>query len=453
MQICYIFKYFAIESRQILQKENKMLKATQNFLILAATIALFFSACATQSSQQSAMQMELEEKQALAELVCNERNNAEACFVVGGWLFERGINTIDDKIKQNELLDKGQKYLLKSCELNHGDGCWLFAGLLMLDEFNKLLPTNKQDDYQDIMDKISKNDLETYIHYIKKSCELDSANGCETLGDLYYWGDGVKKDEKLSFFYRKKGCDLAQTYKNKEMAGRAAEGGCIKVGRMYYNGEGVAKNKQLALKYFDRGCGVLGSNCGIYVQRFYEGYSGESIKVPQDYEFAFKLAKKGCETNNNKSCNYLGILYQKGKGTVQDFKKAFWTFYDLCHNKPDSLIPTERGSYIYIPDASDFKKLGCYNLALSYANGQGIEQNYKRAFGIFKELCDKDEMANACGIVGEYYYNAKGVRQDYREALEYFSVACDMGEQSGCDNHKMMKQSPYRHGLSDSDFE
>lgn len=411
----------------------------QNFLIVTATIALFFSACATQ--QQSAMQMELEEKQVLAELVCNERNNAEACFVVGGWLFERGINTIDDKIKQNELLDKGQKYLLKSCNLNHGDGCFIYAMASMwnvaLNDFKQGMQNNLDSNFSKAYD----NKLLTTIKYIKKSCELDSSKGCETLGDSYYWGDGIKKDEKLSFFYRKKSCDLAQIPKDTLISETGLLGGtsCIKVGRMYYNGEGVAKNKQLALKYFDMGCGVSGYHCGDYVRYFYNGYNGEFIKLPQDYEFAFKLAKKGCELNDGTSCNYLGILYQKGKGTAQDFKKAFMAFKKLCYEGTIGRV--------------GYQEIGCYNLALSYANGQGVKQNYKRAFGMFKELCDKDEMANACGIVGEYYYNAKGVKQDYREALEYFSVACDMGEQSGCDNHKMMKQSPYRHGLSDSDFE
>lgn len=417
-----------------------MFKATQNFLILTATIALFFSACATQSSQQSTMQMELEEKQALAELVCNERNNAEACFVVGGVLLEDGFNAKNDT-ERIEFLGKAQKYLLKSCDLNHGDGCLFYAMAIMLDSLSEIMINNKQRDFKDTMDKMSKDDLAIYMQYVKKSCELDSSKGCEELGDSYYNGSGIKKDKKLGFFYRKKSCDLAQIPKDTLISETGLLGGtsCVKVGRMYYNGEGIAKNKQLALKYFDIGCGVSGYHCGDYVQYFYNGYNGESIKVPQDYEFAFKLAKKGCELNDGTSCNYLGILYQKGKGTVQDFKKAFMAFQKLCYEGTIGRV--------------GYQEIGCYNLALSYANGQGVKQNYKRAFGMFKELCDKDEMASACGIVGEYYYNAKGVRQDYREALEYFSVACDMGEQSGCDNHKMMKQSPYRHGLSDSDFE
>lgn len=207
---------------------------------------------------------------------------------------------------------------------------------------------------------------------------------------------------------------------------------------MYYNGEGVVKNKQLALEYFYKGCAVLGDRCGAYVYYFYEGYNDELIKVPQDYEFAFKLAQKGCDSYNGRSCNYLGISYLKGNGVAQDYKKAFRIFNNLCYGAIDS--------------EADFKTLGCYNLAICYANGQGTEQDYKRAFGMFQKLCDEDEMGGACGLVGSYYYDAKGVRQDYRSALYYFGKACDLGEQSGCDNHKMMKRNPYAYGLRDSDF-
>lgn len=408
----------------------------QNFLILTTTIALFFSACATQ--QQSAEQMK-QEQEFVAKIeklaVECKNNNATSCFDLGGILLNASQADDKEKMFDDEMLMTTQAVFFQSCELNHGDGCFFYAMLSAISGLDTL-------DFKSIKpsrELIGNDEFAMLLKYIKKSCELDSANGCETLGKLYYLGDGVKKDEKLGFFYRKKGCDLAQTYKDKDLADMAGNYGCARVGLMYYNGESVAQNKKLSLEYFYKSCAFSGYHCGIHIQNFYEGYNGESIRVPQDYEFAFKLAKKGCEANDGTSCNYLGILYQEGKGTVQDFKKAFMAFQKLCYEGTIGRV--------------GYQEIGCYNLALSYANGQGVKQNYKRAFGIFKELCDKDEMASACGIVGEYYYNAKGVRQDYREALEYFSVACDMGEQSGCDNHKMMKQSPYRHGLSDSDFE
>ena len=36
--------------------------------------------------------------------------------------------------------------------------------------------------------------------------------------------------------------------------------------------------------------------------------------------------------------------------------------------------------------------------------------------------------------------------------IQYNQKTCDMGEQSGCDNHKMMKQTPFTYGLKDEDF-
>ena len=123
---------------------------------------------------------------------------------------------------------------------------------------------------------------------------------------------------------------------------------------------------------------------------------------------------------------------------AKDLNKAFRAFYKLCNQE----------SY----GETGYEASGCYNLALCYANGQGVEQNYQRAFGYFKKLCDESEHSSACGFTGEYYFNAKGTRQDYRKAMEYFGKACDMGEQSGCDNHKMMKQNPYLYGLKVEDF-
>lgn len=423
-----------------------------NSLLIIAT-AFLFSACAMQSNQQSAMEAE-QEIEFKAKLAKCENNNAESCFELGDMLLSAGRSDDKEKMLDSEMLFASSMFYMQSCELNHGDGCLMFATTLLLGELNESFLIGKQNDYQSLADKISKENLDIYMKYIKKSCELDSANGCDELGRAYFNGDDVKKDEKLGFFYRKKGCDLAQNRHKDDRyyAGRAGGVGCARVGLMYYNGEGVAKNKQLALKYFDRGCGVLGEHCGNYVRWFYEGYNGKIIKVPQDYEFAFKLAKKGCEANDSKSCNYLGILYLEGKGVAQDFKKAFWTFYELCYKKSDSIIPKENGVFVYIPYNSGYKEIACYNLAICYANGQGTEQNYKRAFGMFQKLCDEDEMGGACGMVGNYYYDAKGIRQDYRSALHYFGKACDLGEQSGCDNHKMMKRNPYAYSLRESDF-
>lgn len=418
----------------------------RNLLTLFCSV-LVFCACASQTqSTQKADKDELNLAKLKAEC---EKNNAKSCYELGFTLFigsERSGN--DEKPFDAKMLNSAKSYLLKSCDLNYGDGCVFYAVTDMMSAVNDLNSSKKAElqktfenknfvlDNKSFMDKvIGKDKIANMIKYLQKSCNLNSSMGCDELGILYYNGEFVKKDENLGFSYRKKACDVVQLDTKFEF-----QNACnMKVGRAYYNGENVAKNKQLALKYFLKGCEVSPHYfCSDYVEKFYKGYNGELIKVPQDYEFAFQLAKKGCEMNDGKSCNYLGILYEEGKGTMQDLKRAFWTFQKLCYQETYGKM--------------SYKTLGCYNLALCYANGQGVEQDYKRAFNSFKELCDKNEMSSACAITGEYYYNAKGIRQDYRKAMEYFGKACDMGEQNGCDNHKMMKQMPFRYGLKDEDF-
>ena len=409
----------------------------RNLLTLFCSV-IVFCACASQTqSTQKADKNELNLAKLKAEC---EKNNAKSCYELGFLLIEATDeydNEKSGKLFDDKMLNSAKKYLLKSCDLNYADGCTIYAVSIMMSAFNDLDlsssgKTKLQKSFADksfSLDKvISKDKTANMIKYLQKACNLGSAQGCGSLGEVY---QSQIKDKKLSFSYYTKACEVAQPNKDND---KAIGWDCMKIGVAYYNGESVAKNNEKALKYFLKGCELSNFICGNYVRKFYKGYNGELIKVPQDYEFAFQLAKKGCDLKDGESCNYLGILYEEGKGTAQNLTKAFLIFQNLCYSD------------------SGYKQVGCYNLALCYANGKGVEQDYKRAFNSFKELCDKNEMSSACAITGEYYFNAKGIRQDYRKAMEYFGKACDMGEQSGCDNHKMMKSNPYAYGLKPDDF-
>ena len=424
--------------------------------VIALFVALFLSACASKQISQDAQTANSNERKVYVlesgKLVrvpddgnfkpnpeklkaeC-DKNNAKSCAELGFYFYIISTDIDDDDVaKRNELLKIAKNYLLKSCnDLNYGDGCVYYTEVFMYGEFVKLNPAETKDK-QSFVQKMSKH-LPTLIKYFQKACSLNSPIGCKGLGDAYVVGEGVKKDEKIGFSYRKKGCDLSKT-KDERLQDKGNN--CLNVGRMYYLGKGTSANKTLALQYFLKGCDFWGFGCSNWVEIFYKGYNDEKNKVPQDYKFAFELAKKGCEMNDGKSCNYLGILYGNGQGTAKDLNKAFRAFYKLCNQE----IYGETG----------YEASGCHNLALCYANGWGVEQNYQRAFGYFKKLCDESEHSSACAMTGDYYFNAKGVRQDYRKAVEYFGKACDMGEQSGCDNHKMMKRTPFSYGLKAEDF-
>ena len=45
------------------------------------------------------------------------------------------------------------------------------------------------------------------LKYYNKACKLGDEWGCEKVGDIYYYGIGVEKNDKLALDYYNKGCD------------------------------------------------------------------------------------------------------------------------------------------------------------------------------------------------------------------------------------------------------
>ena len=77
-----------------------------------------------------------------------------------------------------------------------------------------------------------------------------------------------------------------------------------------------------------------------------------------------------------------------------------------------------------------------------YYNGQGLKQDYKKAFEWFEKAATQG-VANAQYNLGIMYDNGEGVRQDKKRAKEWFGKACDGGYQKGCDKYKILNQQGY----------
>ena len=72
-----------------------------------------------------------------------------------------------------------------------------------------------------------------------------------------------------------------------------------------------------------------------------------------------------------------------------------------------------------------------------YANGEGVSQDYTKAFQWFEKAANKG-MAEAQYNLGIFYDDGKGVRQNKATAKEYFGKACDNGLQIGCDKYRIL---------------
>jgi TPR repeat protein len=63
-------------------------------------------------------------------------------------------------------------------------------------------------------------------------------------------------------------------------------------------------------------------------------------------------------------------------------------------------------------------------------------------FEEYKKACNGGK-ALGCYNIGISYAKGQGVKQDKRIAKKYFRIACDLQDQMGCDNHKKLNEQGY----------
>lgn len=226
-------------------------------LVFIAVFAVFFVACVNlQQDDEAKANAELEKLLKQYKTQC-EKNNAKSCLEVGYQLYLDGINPLDDDTDARlEKLSQAKKYYLKSCNLNHGDGCAGYANALTYETLAKFHAENQNINIDKFTKKAKEkftSQLKTMAKYANKACSLNSPAGCDMLGAMYFSGEGVGKNRQLGFSYKKKACDLLKS-KDEYFSGKVGEDSCLYLGNSYYIGRDVAINKQMALQYYLKGC-------------------------------------------------------------------------------------------------------------------------------------------------------------------------------------------------------
>ena len=67
-----------------------------------------------------------------------------------------------------------------------------------------------------------------------------------------------------------------------------------------------------------------------------------------------------------------------------------------------------------------------FNLGLSYANGDGVEQNYTEAIQWYR-MAVENKLPQAAYNLGYLYYHGQGVPQDREEAEKLYRLAMEQG--------------------------
>jgi len=156
----------------------------------------------------------------------------------------------------------------------------------------------------------------------KVDCDKGKIEICHKLAKAYYYGDylnDIAKDREKSVKYLTKACD--ENYSES----------CTSLGLLYKSGLSVKKDYKKALKLFKKAYSLdkEAEACFQLGRIYYKGSSKDGIT--RDRKKSLKYYRLGCDKNNGKSCNNLGILYRDGKyGVTKNYNRALELFEKAC---------------------------------------------------------------------------------------------------------------------------
>lgn len=292
-----------------------------------------------------------------------EYGNSDAACRLGICL-DSGTGCTKDK-------DKSLSMLIKAADMGSSYACILLSDYYSNCE-NDLSVTDKA--------KIS-------FEYCKRAANLGNAEGMYLTAMHLKEGNGVKKNDRLSYSYltesEKKGYALAS----------------IQLADCFFSGIGTIRNYKEA---FNRYILIVGSGINDSFSYYRLGICylcGLGVEASQ--KDAFLYFSKASESGNTESTFILGDFYMFGTGVDKDEQKA--VEYYLCAAKND---------HIY----------SLCSLAQCYENGIGINQDETEALRLYRKAADLD---NAEGMFncGRCFYFGIGTEKNPAVAGYYFLKA------------------------------
>lgn len=169
--------------------------------------------------------------------------------------------------------------------------------------------------------EIEKKGIEYYKSYkyekalvaLKEAADSGSADAAYYLGKMYEKGEGVKKDDELSFKWYFKGAE------------KGDEESVKMVGSLYYFGKGVKQDYKEALQWYLKAAEKIdmkhpGDNDILLMAIIADMYLLGRGTL-QDFSEAAKWFEKAGSYGNVRSQAGLAIMYYAGNGVLTDKKK------------------------------------------------------------------------------------------------------------------------------------
>lgn len=205
----------------------------------------------------------------------------------------------------------------------------------------------------------------------------------------------------------------------------------LEQGENYYFGRGVKRNNKTAYKYFLEAAKYKDEYAESYLGLFYD----RGIGVTRNYEIAYQWYYKAAIKGNAFSQYSLGVLYSDGNGVMKDYTKAFIWFQKSAENDyVGAYYQLGRAYYNGLGVEKDVNKAfkwhkkaaennfpaSQYALSLMFKNGEGCEENAISAYYWIERAAEND-YEDAYYVVGRSYLEGIYVDVDYKKAFYYLS--------------------------------
>ncbi len=270
------------------------------------------------------------------------------------------------------------------------------------------------------------------IKWYKKAEEQGSADAQYSLGEMYYYGRGVKQNYQEAIKWYKK----AEEQENEKAQ--------YYLGEMYYYGKGVTKNYQEAIKWYKK-AGEQG-NAGAQYSLGYMYEKGQGVS--RNYEEAVRWYRKGAERGNADAQYHLGVMYYLGQGVSRNYEEAVkWFRKGAEQGNADAqyflgyMYYDGRGVKENLQEAVKWFRKGAerghahaqYFLGCVYLYGQGIDQDVNKAKEWLEKAVEQGD-ASAQNELGEMYLYGRGVERDFNKAKKLFEMAMKQGHKRAEEN-------------------
>ena len=232
-----------------------------------------------------------------------------------------------------------------------------------------------------------------------------------TVGLLYYFGDGFKKDVEKGVEWFKRGSLVGNVQSS------------WRVARAYRTGTGVPKNQDMAIEYYtiaaERGDAASQNSLSWMY------YTGEGVGV--DYTKALEWGVKAARNGSAGAMETLWRMYRDGSGVEKDEAEAVkWlraaadkgngaalAALGDCHEQGGFGVEQDmvKAVELYRKAADKENVRGMYCLARCYRDGHGVEQDEGKAWQLIVN-CKRDDGLHfddkAIVVLAEMYYGGDG---------------------------------------------